>query len=287
MEGTPERPILSTILYHWNDDNVEELEEELDIETTESPMLPSTSTSSSPENPLSTNLHLATVRTSQAIEDTVNGESLPPLGHFQEIVERRFPELDSTLKVDPDGTSLLQVTHTRVHNHPPAGYVHRVRIVVLPAASGYHYVLQVLLVSVETGVILSEQDFIQVCNSLLRSQGFVYCPGIGYQEYHNKYYSVIHFHSKQVNLSNTPFQRVDAKNCLRWHRLPKNATLKEQASSEVLCSFCKRLVRDLEYQKKRSALVSPGRRVKRQAASSNYPTKYLSPASNGARKRNA
>ena len=31
MEGTPERPILSTIPYHWNDDNVEELEEELDI----------------------------------------------------------------------------------------------------------------------------------------------------------------------------------------------------------------------------------------------------------------
>ena len=43
MEGTPERPILSTIPYHWNDDNVEELEEELDIETTESPMLPSLS----------------------------------------------------------------------------------------------------------------------------------------------------------------------------------------------------------------------------------------------------
>ena len=35
MEGTPERPILSTIPYHWNN-NVEEL----DIE---SPMLPSSS----------------------------------------------------------------------------------------------------------------------------------------------------------------------------------------------------------------------------------------------------
>ena len=246
-------------------------------------MLPPSSQENEPSSP-STNLQLATVCTRQAIEETDDGEPLPPLGHFQEIVKRRFPELDATLLVNSDGTSLLQITHATVHNHPPAGYVHRVRIILLPAARGYHYDLQVLLVSVETGVILSEQDFIKVCNSLLQSHGFVFCPGIDYQEYHDKYYSVIRFHSKQVNLSTTPFQRVDAKGCLRWYRLPKNASLKEQASSEVLCSFCKHLLRDLEHQKKRSALVSPGRRIKRQAASSNYPSKYLSPASIAARK---
>lgn len=244
------------------------------------PALPQTSSLENVPGSPSTNLHyLPNVSTSQAIEDTVCGETLPPLSHFQEIVKRRFSELNATLLVNSDGSSILQVTHTIFHNHPPARYVHRVRIILFQAANGYHYDLQVLLVTVETGVILSEQDFIKVCNSLLHSNGFVYCPRIDYQEYYDKHYSVIRFHSKQVNLSTTPFQRVDAKGCLRWHKLPKNATLKEQASTEVLCSFCKRLLRDLEHQKKRSALVSPSRRIKRQAASSNYPTKYLSPAS--------
>ena len=60
----------------------------------------------------------------------------------------------------------------------------------------------------------------------------------------------------------------------------------EQASSEVLCSFCKRLLRILENQKKKSAQVSPGKKIRCQVANSNYPTKYLSPASSAARKRN-
>ena len=103
MEGMPERTIHS---YHWwwSDDNVvetqpevdlalladdeagEELEEELDMETTELPMLPLSSPENGPSG-LSTKLQLITVRTSQAIEDTVNGEPLPPLDHFQEIVK--------------------------------------------------------------------------------------------------------------------------------------------------------------------------------------------------------
>jgi len=141
-----------------------------------------------------------------------------------------------------------------VHNHPPAGYVHRVRVILSPVANEYHYDLQALLTSVEKGVIFNDQH--QVCNKLLQ---FVFCPGIDYHKYHDDYYSVIRFHCKQVSLSEAPFQRVESKGCLHWHKLPKNATLKEQASSEVLCSFCKRLHRDLEYQKKRSALIQKGK----------------------------
>jgi len=82
-------------------------------------------------------------------------------------------------------------------------------------------------------------------------------------------------------MSVTPFQRVDSIGCLRWYKLPKNATLKEQSSGEALRSSCKQLLKILEYQKKRSA------QVQRRATNSNYPTKYLSPASSAARKRNA
>ena len=185
------------------------------------------------------------------------------------------------------GTTLLEVTHCLVQNHPPAGNVHCVRAILLPNTSGYCYDVQVLLVSIKTGVVSSEQDFIELCNSLLRLKGFVFCPGIGYRNYNDNYYSVIRFHKKQANLVESPFQRVEAIDCFRWYKLPKNATLQEQASNEVLCSACKQLLRQLEQQKKQSALVSPNRRVKCQAANSNYPTKYLSPVSTVKRKKNA
>jgi len=114
----------------------------------------------------------------------------------------------------------------------------------------------------------------------------VFCPGIGYQEYFDNYYSVIRFHHKQVNNSASPFQLVDALRCFRWYKLPKNAKLQQQESNEVICSACKKLLRDIEHQKKRSSLVSPKTRANRQAANFNYPQKFLSPASSAERKKN-
>ena len=90
-----------------------------------------------------------------------------------------------------------------------------------------------------------------------------------------------------MNLTKFPFEWVDSKGCLRWYQLPKNATKQEQSSDEVLCSFCKRLVSDLECQKRKSILVDRSTRRDRQSASSNYPTKYLSPASPQKREENA
>jgi len=91
------------------------------------------------------------------------------------------------------GTTLLEVTHRLVHNHPPAGHVHHVRAILSPDTIGYSF-MQVLLKSVKTGVVSSEQDFIDLCNSLLQSKGFVFCPGTGYWNYKDNYYSVICFH---------------------------------------------------------------------------------------------
>jgi len=215
--------------------------------------------------------------------------SVPPLTHFQQIVQDNYPDLKSDILTDSCGNNALEITHKTVHSHPPAGYIHRTRIVMFTSSSninGYQFEFQVLFASVKVGVIASDQEFTKLCDQLLRSEGFVFCPGIDYQEYHDNYYSVIRFHISQVNLAEHPFQRVDSKACLRWYKLPKNATLAEQSSDEVLCSACKRLRRYLEHQKKRSSTVSPERRTKRQAANSNYPTKYLSPASINERKKN-
>jgi len=107
---------------------------------------------------------------SQTDEDTVERVPVLPLTHFQEIVTQKFSELSATLLMDTNGITLLQVTHILVHNHPPAGYVHRVRVIFLPEANGYRYDLQVLLTPVENGVISNDEDFTQVCNRLLWSQ---------------------------------------------------------------------------------------------------------------------
>jgi len=235
-----------------------EVAEETDIPTMKGLPVSSTQSVVLPEND-------ATVCASKTDEGTEERLPLLPLTDFQEIVSKKFPDLAATILFDSSGITLLQITHMLVHNHPPAGYVHRVRVILSPVANGYHYDLQALLRSIENGVIFNDQNFTQVCDKLLQ---FVFCPGIDYHKYHDNYYSVIGFHCKQVSLSEAPFQRVESKGCLRWYKLPKNATLKEQASSEVLCSFCKRLQRDLEHQKKKSALVSPERKAKRQAANS-------------------
>lgn len=209
------------------------------------------------------------------------------LTHFQQIIMDKYPDLKATLLEDSCGSNALEITHNIVHHHPPAGYVHRIRITLFLSSDRCYFDIQVLFVSIKKGVVSSDEDFVELCNGLLHTKGFVFCPGIDYKDYHDNYHSVIRFHSKQVNLMASPFQRVDAKGCLRWYKLPKNATLKEQASHEVLCSICKRLLRDLEHLKKKISLVSPGRRFKRQSASSNYPTKFLSPASLKKRKTNA
>jgi len=120
----------------------------------------------------------------------------------------------------------------------------------------YCYDIQVLLVSVKTGANSTDEGFVELSKGLLHRRGFVFCPGIDYQKYHDSYYSVIRFHSKQVNLKKSPFERADSKGCLRWYQLPKNATFLEQSSDEVLCSPCKHLVSDVECQKRKSTLVN-------------------------------
>lgn len=90
-----------------------------------------------------------------------------------------------------------------------------------------------------------------------------------------------------MNITETPFQRVNAKGCLWWFKLPKNATTEEKSSNEVACSCCKRPRTDLDHQKRRSSQVSPTKRIQRQATSSNYPIKFMLPASTVKQKTNA
>jgi len=132
-----------------------EVAEETDMQTMEGLPVPRTQSVDLPEND-------ATACASETDESTEEGVPLLPLTHFQEIASKKFPDLAATILFDPNGITLLQVTHMLVHNHTPAGYVHRVRVILSPVANGYHYDLQAVFTSVENGVILNDQDLQQI-----------------------------------------------------------------------------------------------------------------------------
>ena len=97
---------------------------------------------------------------------------------------------------------------------------------------------------------------------------------------------MIRFHLKSVRYRTTPFQRVDSVNCVLWFKPPVNGPLSEKSLKEVMCSACKRLKLDLDWQRKRTLCESPSRKIKRQAASSKAKLTYMSPASQFKRKQN-
>ena len=78
---------------------------------------------------------------------------------------------------------------------------------------------------------------------------------------------------------------MDSVNCKLWFELPANAKFEEKACAEVLCSPCKRLISDLNWQLKRTQSESPSRKIKRQAPSSRARLTYMSPGSQLKRKR--
>jgi len=208
------------------------------------------------------------------------------LARMQSIVANKFQKLMASILYDSAGRALLEIKHQVVHYHPPAGFIHHVRMVITPTCTGYSYSLQVLFETIQTGVITSEDDFTMLCTFEMSYKFYKFCPGLGYKEYHEQYHDVIRYHSAQVHVTELPFQRVDSNNCLKWYKQSHNATMEEKHADEVKCISCKKLIHDLERQKERIESQSPERKVKRQAANSNYPVKYLSPNSVKLRKKN-
>ena len=84
-----------------------------------------------------------------------------------------------------------------------------------------------------------------------------------------------------------PFDRIDSINCRLWFQPASNATRAEKSAQEVQCSARKRLVSDLNCQRRRTLKESPSRTVKRQSSSSRARLKYMSPASQQNRRSNA
>ena len=219
-------------------------------------------------------------------ESTVKQLQLNSAFHLEDVFfveEQRFKELAFVKGYSgPEKSPVFVITQRKLFYHPPFGYTSRVTITV----KENKYVINVLAFHLESGELANSEDAHELCNKFSCLSSFKFCPGIEWNLYEQQYFQVIRYHLKSVRYSISPFQRVDSIRCALWFKLPVNASLAEKSSDEVMCSACKRLRTDLNWQLKRTQAESPSRKVKRQAASSKAKLSYMSPASQLKRKQN-
>ena len=182
-----------------------------------------------------------------------------------------------------DGTEVLLITQKQLHDCPPAGYTSLARLSVDGNAQ---YKLQVLLHTIESGELESTNQFKELCGRISDYSKYKFCPGFDYDVYMSKYHEKIRYHPSKVQVTTHPFKRVQSSKCAMWYNLPKNASAADKASLTVLCGRCKRLRSELDRSLLRCTGYSPRRKIKRQQPSSNYPLKFMSPASRKKRKSN-
>ena len=193
-----------------------------------------------------------------------------------------FPELNFVMATGGE-RPLLQISQQQLYNHPPFGMVSRVQITV----QYNYYTAYVLMRKWESGTLTSIEDLTMVCLKFSSKSEHKFCPGINPEDYETEYFAAIRFHIASVRRMEFPFARVDSVNCLLWFRLARNAKAIEKASIEVRCGPCKRLITDLEWQKRNTTSESPSRKRKRQNASSRARLSFMSPASQLKRRQNA
>ena len=196
--------------------------------------------------------------------------------------EKNFPSLAFALAVDGDGEEpVVVISQRRLANHPPYGLVSRAQITI----KKNKYSASVLMKEWDSGELCSREDIHNLCNKFIAETKYKFCPGLDPEQYQQEYFDKIRFHIKTVRQTESPFLRVDSVNCALWFLLAPNATATEKSSKEVKCTACKRLVTDLDCQRRRTLSESPGRKLKRQAPSSRARLLYMSPASQQKRKQ--
>ena len=168
-------------------------------------------------------------------------QQLQTLQAMMHKVESSFPDLIFAMATTGK-QPVLQVSQRQLHNHPPFGMVSRVHGNVLYDS----YTAYVLMRKWETGTLGNNEDASELCLKFCEKS-----------DYEKEYYTSIRFHIKSVQRMEFPFARVDSVNCLLWFKLAPNATADEKSCNEVRCRHCKRLVLDLECQKRRTIAEAP------------------------------
>ena len=191
-----------------------------------------------------------------------------------------FPELALTMAVNSSGSPVLTITQKNLFNHPPFGLTSHIQVVVQYSS----YTASVLMRTWKVGEVRSVEDIIELSHDFSNKSVYKFCPGIDPQHYEEEYHEILRFHIKSVRLCQFPFIRVDSIDCKLWFIPASNVSAVEKSAKEVKCPACKRLIHDLNRQKKRTVAESPSRKIKRQLLSSRARLQYMSPASQKKRK---
>ena len=177
--------------------------------------------------------------------------------------------------------STMLITPATFHHHPPYGLVPCIQVSVQYKV----YTVTVLMRVWKKEIFESYDELDAVCKMIGSNTNHKFCPGIEMNHYMTEYYESIRFHIHSVRVSKFPFDRVDSHKCDLYFELACNARRVEKGSSEVLCYPCKRLINHLERQKTRTAEETSTKKLKRQMPSSKARLSYMSPASQGKRKK--
>ena len=198
-------------------------------------------------------------------------------GRFLELL---FSMARSTTE-DSRRTPYLLITQRTLHYHPPYGMISRVQVSVLFKTYSVHVMMRLW----RKEVFESVDDLADICKMIGNNSQHKFCPGIEMGHYMSEYHKIIRYHIKSVRLTEFPFHRVDSQKCQLLFELSHNATATEKVSSELRCYPCKRLITDLEHQKRKTSAETPTRKIKRQRPSSKAKLSCMSPASRARRKR--
>ena len=199
-------------------------------------------------------------------------------------VSAHFPELSFGMARGVFGATelpVLLITQRVIHFHPPYRMLSRVQVSV----QYKRYTIYILMRVLRRASFERVEELAAVCQMIGNNSNHKFCPGIEMEHYISEYYESIRYHIKSVRVTEFPFKRVDSKNCQLFFELSQNASIAEKDTKVVRCYACKRLVTDLNHQKKRTIAETPTRKIKRQNPSSRAKLSYMSPASQAKRKK--
>ena len=181
------------------------------------------------------------------MEDRCNAEDALQLDRIHLVEEQYFKELAFVMGFyGQEKYPTLTVTQRELHHHPPFGYTSRIHLIF----KGNEYAVNVLGFLLQSGSVSTAAEVHELCKMFSSQSPYKFCPGIEWDFYEEQYHSIIRYHLKSVRYCAAPFQRVDSVNCMLWYQLPINAPLVDKHAKEVLCSSCKRLKSDLDWQRK-------------------------------------
>ena len=96
--------------------------------------------------------------------------------------KKKFTDLQFMEKNGHDGTVVVEVQNQRMYFIPNVSYMSVSRIVFSKTEGCVNYAVQALFTNVQTGVVESITEFIDICSIISEGGEYKFCPGISETE---------------------------------------------------------------------------------------------------------